>query len=393
MMRRAVIVALLAVPGVGHAFTPNPADVYFPPNITALTNAFEINVGGMPSSAESPANILQGLSVKVAVPNTGNPTYWPYTGVSAYITNDNAANVQNSAVALFGWAGQTHDTLGANWGLNVVASNCASFNCPPGSGHANGNILGGEFDLNIRKIGSTTPIGQAIGVVVTGGGDVVPQNGAYAYEVQQFSQQLDIPWTVGFQTNPGAAVEALHIGTATSSGLSNSQPVTWSANNGSAGIFEQAALLSNGDLQWTGVPSDTGNIVAQYFQAESAFKIGASGSGVTVMTSVPGGNTTLYDETGTADILLSNASGGNFYRQGVHIFQNRAGSATFLVVNSFGVLLQGFTMSVIGAACNSGNKGYVGLATDLNAPTYDGIAAGGGTSVRLITCDGTNWRT
>lgn len=42
--------------------------------------------------------------------------------------------------------------------------------------------------------------------------------------------------------------------------------------------------------------------------------------------------------------------------------------------------------------CIAGLKGFTATANDLTAPTYGGTLTGGGSAVRTVTCDGTNWR-
>jgi hypothetical protein len=294
------------------------------------SNTQQINVGSFPAASEIPAGVLQGLAVKVAVPSSFTAQPWPATAISAYITNNNTASASASASAIFSFAGQTIDTSGTQWGLNTITANCASVGCTTGSGHQNGNIIGAEFDLNEMKVGATTPIGQVVGIFLTGSSEVVPTNGAYGIRVKQLG--AGVPWTVGYQTDNGAATNGVIIGAAAASGAANSQPLTWSANSGSP-IFMSAALDQNQYLEFTGTP-DVGGIIALNVQGRNSFKIGSnSGSGVNALT-LGGGFQALYGDLGTAAVLLGNTSAQNLYRNTTHIFQNIAGNANFATLTA-----------------------------------------------------------
>lgn len=390
----ALLLLGLSTPAWAYEALPSLSTMPWPASLSGSTptNAMEINVGNMPTSTEIPAAVLQGLSVKVAVPATFTEQPFPATAISGYITNGNTASSSSTVVALFGFAGQTTGagSPGTPFGMNVAVANCPTMGCAFGTGLANGNLVGAEIDVDERKIGSTTPIGQIVGLYLAGSSEAVPSNGAYGIIVKPMG--AGVPWTIGFQTNDGAASTAMLIGASAASGAANSQVLNWKANNGSSTLFEEAFLdQGSGYLQFLGSP-DAGGIVALNVQARNTIKIGPVGSGTTVLTSSSGGNTALYGDLGVADIILTDTSTLNLYRNASHVFQNVGGSVSYMSLSTLGMLLQSRTVASLAGNCTAGNKGYVALATDLNAPTYGGIAAGGGTSVRLVACDGTNWR-
>jgi len=162
-----------------------------------------------------------------------------------------------SVVGLFGFAGQTANNNGASFGLNVIAANCARVDCPYGSGFSTGTIVGAEIDLNQRKTGTTTPPGQAVGLFVTGDSESIPANGAYAVDVKHFGIGLNVPWSVGFQTDDGAAQTGAMIGALNTTGLSDSQFLTWKGFSGSpvVPIFMAAQLLQDHFLEFFDDPN------------------------------------------------------------------------------------------------------------------------------------------
>ena len=67
------------------------------------------------------------------------------------------------------------------------------------------------------------------------------------------------------------------------------------------------------------------------------------------------------------------------------------GSAMLTLLKTGGASFAQYTVAGL-PGCGAGAKGYSAVATDLSSPTYGGTLTGGSTAVRIVTCDGTSWR-
>jgi hypothetical protein len=295
------------------------------PASPSLTNVGKMNVGGFPEASQIPSPVVQGMSVMVAVPASATNAPWPNTGISSYITNANPTT-ESSVASLFGFAGQTANNGGASFGLNVIAANCAAVNCPYGSGFSTGTIVGAEIDLNQRKTGTTTPVGQAVGLFVTGDSESIPANGSYAVKVKHFGIGLNVPWLVGFQTDDGAAQTGITVGALNTTGASDSQYLTWKGNSGAAPIFMAVQLLQDHFLNFIDSPTPgTGGIRAQHVDASLSYQL----AGTTLATFAA---TCMNVVNGTGPSMrMCGTPANTVYRNALHQFQSVDGLQTFAV--------------------------------------------------------------
>jgi hypothetical protein len=343
----------------------------FPSSITTATSAFEINVGSYPPSTEIPAAVMQGLTVKVAVPATYTQNPWPPTAISAFITNANANNANATAVALFGFAGTAGDTgaaPGTVTGMNVVASNCAKLTCADGSGF-NGAVSGLEVNLDYKKKGAAQPsIGAAHGIRINGGSEVDAISGSFALHIDGLNlfTTPKLPWLYGIFSADGAATTGLFLGRASNSGDGTSQALAFRSR--AAGADQDATFVYKEDqyLEFTGTP-DLGGIRALNLDARNAFLI----NGVDAITM--GGGCVNFLNGVNGLMALCNTVPENVFRNTSHIFQTLAGAADLFKLqaaggaDTTGMLLTvnngaGVNLAVVSLGANdSGGVGFKAL--------------------------------
>jgi hypothetical protein len=177
------------------------ASTAFPSSFsTTPTDMAQINIGSYPLASQIPSGVLEGLVSKVVVPSSYTATPWPNTAISAYIINGNPTN-SGSGVSVFSFAATNHDGAVA-FGLNPVVSNCILLSPTNGCGVDGGGWIGEEIDINVMKKGSATPIGEAKGLVITGGSEVSPANASFAMDI--FPLGSGVPWIHGLFFEDGA---------------------------------------------------------------------------------------------------------------------------------------------------------------------------------------------
>ena len=99
------------------------------------------------------------------------------------------------------------------------------------------------------------------------------------------------------------------------------------------------------------------------------------------------GNLVLGGVTGLSAALSNNIIIGDGVGN-IRLQFDASGYATF----NAAIRLPSYTVATLPAAATAGS-GAIAFATDLNAPTFGAIAAGGSTTKRPVYSDGTNWRT
>ena len=337
------------------------AALAFPGSFGATpTNFMHVNIGAFPTSGEVPAGVMNGISSEMSVPSGYTQAPWPNANFFAGMLNANGGIAGNSAVNYLAMGMVT----GANSLIDNFNSVCTNTTTTPWQPTTNTGVNFGECnaleaDVNVLKVSGAAPSGQVNGVELVGASEVVPTGDAYGVHLLPLGS--GVPWTVGFQTEAGAAVLAANIGPLAAGASQASQPIYLNAtSSGSANLV--ASLQED----------DTGQFVAAATVLETT-TFNATGavilqqSGTDIIQS--GGSYFIFSDFGANGAIFLGNSSNDLWRATSVVFSNVAGSANYLTINSTSITTPSGVDFVDGNV-KSCNGSTAAIGTDSNGKLY-----------------------
>lgn len=280
------------------AITSTTRDPEWGTNYGVYTKAL-VNVNNLPTSSMlggGAGGTPQALAGAIDIPSTDTGSFVEAAIAGHARTSAPAPN--GSAVGLFGGAMVNAANTWA-WGLNTICTNTAKEISGTKTGFNNVSCYAAELDVNFRKLpDGSNPVGQGIGLQISGGAEVVPTRGAYGIVLTPFGSPAAggayLPWTVGIQINGQPSGYALLIGTNSYINTANSpsQLIGFQGSDGTATIrtgVVGADPAGNMFVQ----PSSTGQVI--YLR---------DGSGNNTFSTSPFGATTYVPAVFNSTITL-----------------------------------------------------------------------------------------
>lgn len=300
--------------GVGSYAYAFPSDATIGSSPYTLSS---VNINSYPSNGEIPAGVMQVDKCAMVVPSghTGGAP-WPDVCHAAYIINGENSSSGSSVVGYFGiyTVMQPNALVSHSNGIlcNTTPNDCTL--STHGVGADFGLLDYDECNVNVAKVGSSTPNGEVDCFRAVGAGEVNPASDSYILHILPLGTNL--PWSFGIATEAGGALIGAQFGPQNTGNSQNSQVVQFlSVNSGGIPGLSKIYGDLNGNLTLlsasnaTGIifngPSTTfGFINATAAEAVSFIATGAAGAVSAGQVSF-GGTTTASSSCGT----LAGASG------------------------------------------------------------------------------------
>jgi hypothetical protein len=311
--------------------------------------------------------------ISAAKDPTGSGYFNPGDGIASLVTN---AGSKLQGVAVHSICNVTASGVDSNHPGTCFGGNDVATAAP---GLTNVQLIGREIDVEANGNGTLSTIQQSRGLQINAYGQ-----GHYGSGIEINSGDVvHADWNAGLECGniAGPCVTAVNgtlnslIDTGTPDGAYRQGAIIMRNTHGmvwvnSAGTASSDWYMSNGG---TG-GNDVMHIEASPGGGGIDLKAGAASQHVLVRG----------PQDMSAGVTLSSVNDLN-----TQIYPMEIQASPLLVSGPFRI--SGAVVSAL-PPCNSASKLYMWGVTDANAPAWNAVVAGGGSSSVLVMCDGTNWR-